>query len=302
MERTIRRVKAATQRLLVFFAFLLLFSASASTLTAKEGESFIVVEKVERLSVYNKYQQEASETERQTISPFAPMRILRANDLFGDGFTRCMQVEVETNIFYLLQDGTGNLKSSGSLGFTRTFRNAVPLFDTIEVLKDNSLQFFPNAAANPEQVRSHQKFVRFFRQQNMSYCLNLNSTGYGWMDFTGREEGKGWKFYKGTSPSGPSIPPGLLQKIQARTNEVNEVLTQLFEYFNNQTHQQKKPPRWNVESSTEAITCTLVGSLPPEDFEQSTLYLFRDIENMTLGANLQVSHFPGKIEIRKGKR
>ena len=81
-------------RLLVLFAFLLLFSVSASTLTAKEGESFIVVEKVERLSVYNKYQQQASETERQTLSPFAPMKILRANDLFGDAPTHCNVKEI----------------------------------------------------------------------------------------------------------------------------------------------------------------------------------------------------------------
>jgi hypothetical protein len=116
------------------------------------------------------------------------------------------------------------------------------------------------------------------------------------MDFTGKEEGKDWKLYKGISPSGPSIPPGLLQKIQARTNEVNEVLTQLFEYFNNQTHQQKKPPRWNVESSWEACMHTL-------KFEED-LNRARSIWSETLRMTTLWATFRALISVNrtKGKR
>src|SRR5713101_4038664 len=109
------------------FAFLLL----VTTLQAQNGSDFLVVENVDHLLVYNKYQQEITDQDSKLLVPFVPMRILKAADFLSDGFTRCMQVEINDEIFFLLKDTEGKLTRSGSLGFESTFHNPTIILDTV---------------------------------------------------------------------------------------------------------------------------------------------------------------------------
>ncbi len=263
------------------------------------GSDFLVVENTDRLQVYNKYQQEAPAKDRQMLVPFVPMKVLRANDMLGDGFTPCMQVEIDGQIVYLLKEKDGTLSHSELLGFEKTFSNATILLDTVRILSDHSIKFSPiNSPA--KQLSANDRVLRVFRHKNATYCrIFTTPPQYGWVDFTGRGEGRDWGLLKSTAPANSSISTVVVQKIRARVIDVNRVLTRLFAFFNDETRQQRQTPQWNVETSRKKILCTLQGRTSGESFEQSTFYLVNDLENIVLGSEFEVAHSPGRIEIRQ---
>ena len=71
---------------------------------ARQHDDYLVVEKVRHLLVYNKYQQEPTPLERGNLAPYVPIRIIAKTDVLSDGFTPCMKVDVNGNVFYLVQE------------------------------------------------------------------------------------------------------------------------------------------------------------------------------------------------------
>jgi hypothetical protein len=258
---------------------------------------FLIVQNVEQLSIYNKYQQAASALERQLLVPCVPMRIIRPNDMLGDGFTPCMQVEIDGQTFYFLKEKNGNLSRSGSLGYEKVFSNATVLLDTVQILTGKSILFSP-INSPVRHISSRDLLVRVFRHQNLTYCRTLDVPPVsGWVDFSEKKEGRDWTTLKQHTSSGTSISL-VSEKIKNRVQEVNRVLARLFRFFNSQTNQQKPTPLWTMESSSNAITCKLEGTMNADQLEQSTFYLVNEIENIALGSEFQVTRSPGRVEIR----
>ena len=262
---------------------------------AKCNDNVLVVENVDRVRVLNRYQQEATTADRKLLLSFAPMKILKPNETLGDGFTRCMQVEVEGEMFYLLKDSSGHLASTGSLGFEKTFSTTI-LPDTVQILTPDAVRLSPIRSA-PLTLAKNALVVRIFRSSKLAYCrtVGLSST-FGWIDFATLKEGRSWTHLKRDSAPGISLY-AFAQKIRERASEVNVVMNALFRFFNNQTHVQKPIPQWTILSSEGAILCTLEGRGMEDEFQQSTLYLSNEIENILLGSAFQVTHAPGRIEI-----
>jgi hypothetical protein len=258
---------------------------------------FLVVEKVEQLSVYNKYQQEASSRERQLLVSCVPMRIIRPNDMLGDGFTPCMQVEIDGETFYLLKENNGSLSRGGSLGYEKVFSNATVLLDTVHAVTGRSLLFSPiNSRAR--RISPGEFVVRVFRHQNMTFCRTLSAPPvFGWIEFSETIDGRDWVVMSHRTSSRAPISR-VSEKIKNRVDEVNRVLARLFRFFNVQTNQQKPTPVWIMESSSSVITCKLEGTVNAGQFEQSTFYLASEIENIALGSEFQVTRSPATIEIR----
>ena len=265
---------------------------------SRAGGDFLVVENIDHLQVYNKYQQEASAKDRQVLVPFVPMKILNANDVLGDGFSFCMQVEIDGQIFYLLKDKNSSLLRSELLGFCKTFSNTTALLDTVQILTGQTITFSP-ITSSVRTLQTGEKVFRVFGYQNTSYCRTLDtSPQFWWIDFRGKNNGKHWSILKRIAPINFSISSDVVHKTRARIEEVNRVLKSLFSFFNSQTRQNKPPPQWNIESSRKAILCTLQGTTGNE-FEQSTFYLVNDLENILLGSEFEVIHTPTRIEIRQ---
>ena len=259
---------------------------------------FLVIENVDRLQIYNKYQQEATRQELQMFVPFIPMRILNANDVMGDGFVRCMQVEVEGQVFYLLKDKDGRLIHSGPLGFEKAFSNAIIILDTAQILTDNSVQVKPSGSP-ASHLSMGTTVLRVFRHQGSTYCRTLSGPRvFGWVNFSAKREARSWRVLKRLSSVNATTSSLVVQRVRTRMSDMNHVLVHLFGFFNVQTNKQKQPPQWNVEASGKTILCTLRGTDNPGHFEQSTFYLVNEIENIVLGSGFEVAHSPGRIEIR----
>jgi hypothetical protein len=279
----------------ILFALTFLIPTSPSV----AGTDFLVVEKVERLQIYNRYQQEATSRERQRVVPFVPMKILKSDDVLGDGFTRCVQVEIDGEIFFLLKDKQGEIIRPGPAGFVETFRNVSVLLDTIRIRSNTSIAFMPVNSANQHSLSIGEIVVRIFRHGDRTYCRMPGMyPAFGWIDFSGKKEGREWEVLRRMAPVSESIPNEILNRVRTKVDEVNSLLARLFEYFNTQSHQQKPAPQWTVETSGKVISCMLQGTAITDGFQESTRYLINDIENIVLGTELQVVHSPGRIEIR----
>ncbi|MFN0158471.1 MAG: hypothetical protein ACKVRP_10415 [Bacteroidota bacterium] len=262
------------------------------------GPDYLIVEHTDRLTVYSKYQQETTGQERQMIAPYVPMKILKADDHLSDGFTRCMQVEINGEVFYLLKQKNGGLVHSGPLGAEENFRIVTVVADTVQVLSDNSVRFAPMKSAG-RTLPAGQKVVRVFRNRNGKYYGTLNTPlTYGWLNLTGTKEGRDWKTVREIATALDSLPAAVIERVRARLDEANRVLVNLFQHFNGELNQQLQAPRWNIESSAKAIICTLHTTFPPEQFHQSTQYLLKDIENIALAGNLTVAQSSGTITLR----
>ncbi len=258
---------------------------------------YLLVERVDRLVIQNKYQQDVTGKEQQLLTPFIPIRILKADDLLGDGFTRCMKVEIGGEVFYLLKDESGKLARSGALGFERTYSNTSELLDTVQV-NVSSLRFSP-PGSSPRAIQAAQKLVRIFRHGAQTFCeIPGNPTQYGWVDFSGTKEGKEWKLERSIIKVLQSIPSDIIQKIQTRLDETNRVLSRLFGHFNRETGLQKTPPQWTSEILPKSMSCTLTGTTSVEAYDLSTRYLLKDVENLVLGSGLEVVSTSGKLVVR----
>ena len=298
MERAAGKVKPAVfDRSFLAVIFLTFFFCS-SFVFARSGADYLIVEKPQNLSILNKYQQEVSQKEREVFVPFGPMKILHDDEVLTDGYTRCMKIDIGGAQFFLLKNSDGKLTRSASLGFERTFHGSREFLDTIQILRNNSIQC---SLFNVRRfsLQSGQKALRVFDYQNKTYCRILNGTSFlfGWINFSRKQEGKDWKRIA-HEVSTNAISSDILQQIQHKTDEVNSLLSKLFDYLDSATHRQKISPQWKVNASGDRVICELQGNYQSDKFQQSTLYLAKDIQNIVLSSNLQVEHLPGKITIK----
>jgi len=262
---------------------------------AQTTDDVLIVRRVDRLSAFNKYQQQLTDRDSGLLKPFVPMRVLNPNALLGDGFTRCMQVEVNGQQVFLLTEEDGRLRRNGSLGFEKIFRDAALLSDTIQILRGNPA-FTPPTGTPKKNLRVGEKLVRCFRTPEGTYCGLSDGSQYGWVNFAALKEGRDWKILR-ASVSADSISRGIAEKIHSRIGEINRTWSDLFGYFNEQTNQSRPTPSWSVKSTRSSITCVLSGS-NPDEFRRSTLYLLKDLENIVLGSGLTVSHLGDRITIQ----
>jgi hypothetical protein len=288
--------RGCRSRRAVVVALLALY-ANQSALAA----DFLVIEHVDRLHVYNKYQQEATRTDRLPLVPFVPMRILNADDVMGDGFSRCMQVDVGGAVLYLLKDKDGALMHTDPLGYEKTFTNATILLDSVVILADRKIRFNP-VGVQPSRLPAGTLLFRFFRYRGSSYCGTTTSPQqFSWVSLSNSDTGRTWRAHLPVTSSKPITVTQIEQKVRARLQEANHALVRLFRFFSERTGTLRQPPQWGLEMSGGAIRCTLGGAEDPVDFEESTLRLANEIENAVLGSGFTVLPVPGSIEIRPGR-
>ncbi len=269
------------------FSFLLLAPGKST-----HSADFLVVENAGRLVFYNKYQQQPGERERLMMRPHSAMRIIKNDDILADGFTHYMQVELQGEQLYLLKDNDGNLAGSGGLGRVQLYTGVTVSYDTIRVI----------TPINSSLGRLHPggKLLRIFRNNKTMYVHTISSNpSYGWIDLSEKKQGRDWDVVKSSPPRTGTepLPETVTRNIRMKLDETNKVLARLFEHFNSQSGQTRQAPQWKLAPSGKAMVCTLEGTITGEAFRESTLRLANEIETLVLGAGVQVSSAPGRIEI-----
>lgn len=277
----------------------ILVALLCAALPAFSASVYLVAERPDHFLVYNKYQQTITPRERALLAPFVPMRIVRNNDVLGDGFTPCTTVEIGGELFYLVKGKDGELVGAERAGALKRFSDAVVLGDTITILTSGSYSIALPAGDARKSIRRGERLVRYFLEGDRTFVGTMDpSPIYGFVRLPASARRQSWEIARSAGELSAAIPQRVLTAIQQNLDEVNRVYQGLYSFFNRQTGQQRPIPHWVVSSSKGLIVCTLQNRPSGADLTQSTRYLVKDLENAVLGTALRVSGSPDHIEIR----
>ena len=164
-------------------SYLVFLALALTPRSFANGESdFLIIEQVRSLTIFNQYQQQATQQEKALLLLFVPFKILDANDLLGDGFTPCMKVEVGGKVLYVEKNEDGSLLGVDQSGFQKTCRNATVLGDTIDILKSNRVMLADVQQTHKSFLEKGIRIVRVFSHDGLTYAKLIRSVeSYGWV-------------------------------------------------------------------------------------------------------------------------
>jgi hypothetical protein len=308
MERIIGEVSSSQDikfaQIIGTLAFFLiasvLFTLHVQAQHSKTAAEYLIIEHVDQLLVYNKYQQRITKQEKGAFVPFVPMRILESNGVLSDSYTQCMKVELNRNIYYLIKNNGTTLMGAEKLGLNQIYRNVVLLQDTVQlIIKSNAVLISPDYTQRIA-LRKGEKLVRYFQDDDLTYIRPLAAPiRFGWarlggMVYTTPLQGKELDEHTRTG-----IQDKTLERIEMKFSEVNTLLINIFMYFNKQSFQKKGVPQWHSFESERSITYVLEPQSYRSSFPESDRYLSRDVDNILIGSSYIMTYVPGKIEIRQ---
>lgn len=268
------------------------------TAPAQTQADFLLVERPHELRIRNQYQQEMSPAEKAGLVAFSPFKILKADDLLGDGFTPCMKVEADGVLFYLQKETDGTLLGGASAGFCEAVRSAIPLSDTVQIVAKNGVAFTNPQKTQRATLARGTTVVRVFRRKEWTYGKTVSPERFGWLRLDVNGEGKEWTVVKQHRPTASEQLSRVLPKVEVKVNDVNTKLARLFDHFSRTTRTPVQAPRWKLRTDPDSIVCVLESSLDPQAFAESSTLLGKSLEAVLLGTTLHVLTSPGRIAIR----
>ncbi|MGA9121357.1 MAG: hypothetical protein WB699_18460 [Bacteroidota bacterium] len=268
--------------------FVLLMVATGVADSGRKGSDVLLVEHPEKLTVLNQYEQTATQKELREFQPFAPLMIVNEYAHLSDGYTRCVKVRLDNQLFYLLTEEGGALPGEAGV---QLIRDANWIADTVRT--GHSPIAIERPAGRRTTVGEGALIERFFESRGRAYIRPLaDLTHYGWTD---------WNEVR-------SLRPVLVESVLPRASdstitaivslkidETNSVLEQLYRMFDAQTHRALVAPRWQINSLPGTLVCDLVDSRI--SYEQSARYLAKDIENALLGTGARVDLSAQRITV-----
>jgi hypothetical protein len=259
---------------------------------------YLIVENVDQLLIYNKYQQRISKQEKEQFVPFVPMRILESQLLLNDNYTPCIKIEISGNTFYLIKNDKTTLIGEGKLGFNRFYRNVIVLKDTIKLSTNNDVELTSPDNKNKIILSKGEDIIRFFQNDKQIYVNSLHyPIKYGWIGIANNYMQVAEQENKPGINSQYGPPEVILRQIEMKITEVNSLLVNLVKYFNKQTNKKNAIPQWRLISSKNNLTYVLEPFNCIRYYKESSQYLKRDFDNILLGTNYMTSYTPGRIEI-----
>lgn len=255
---------------------------------------FIIIEQPQRLTILNRYQQQLSSQEKSSLKPFSPYRIITADETLGDGLTLCMRVEADGATLYFVKDDAGELIGGED---AKTFRNVVPLADTITIIKRNAIELFDAAGRKRSPLAEGTRLRRLFQSSRLTYVQVVAGSAFGWVNLRGGENIT-WTIRRAATASAEKSLELLLPDIQRKLSSVNEQLAKLYDVWNRKTSESRTPPQWRLQPGRDTLVATLSGDSLAQFYKESTRWLSKDIELLLLGSRFRVTATTGRIEIR----
>jgi hypothetical protein len=267
---------------------------------ANPKSDFLIIGQARTLIIFNQYQQRATAQEIAELLPFTPFKILKANDVLGDGFTPCMKVEANGKVFYIEKDENGTLHGADQTGFQKMFRDATEPGDTIEIRRSNRLSLSDAQQTRTSALEQGSRVVRIFSHEGLTYVKLLGTAEcYGWVNLSGTAKGRDWDIARLLGVSVADQLHRILPQVQLKVREINVKISRLFTHFNAKASQHQQPPQWQVQQSGATIICVLATNLPFDKFAETTRALSKSFDGILLGTDFRVVSKPGRIVLRR---
>lgn len=262
--------------------------------TEKKGD-FLIISEPSKLSIFNNFEQILTETELNRIPSYSPFLVIKRKETLGDQITETIRCKYQGETIFLLIDEKGNLKSSSSQLYQKTFKNCQIINDTVTLKQTaNIYQKYPSAGP-VTKCSADQSIVRIFRYSSSYYVFIPNIKTYGWIN-------SGPSIFrssaKNTVESKTFNINDIYGIVETRLQAANETYSQYFEFFNDITHQGKSIPQWILHNDGKRLKCTLSSSAQISgQLQKSTRYVLQDIEHMLLGKPFDIQYNSGEIII-----
>jgi hypothetical protein len=265
----------------------------------KQLADFLIIERVDKLLIYNKYQQKIARAEENIFVPFVPIRIINSQAKLNDNYTPCMKVEVLGNVYYLIKDYRSALIGTEKGGYHRVYNDVSLVMDTAQVKANLVHKLDSPSRERHFQLTTTQRFIRFFRMNDWVYVRPISRPSqFGWIPASAFLELPAQDREASSSIKGITLPGKTIQRIETKFDEVNSLFIVLFSRWNRETSQNKIVPRWIVTKTGKTITATLKPETYRDAFPESIQYLIQQLENILTGTNYIITSSPGQLVIR----
>lgn len=257
------------------------------------GVRVLLIERPEKLKVFNQYQQAATAEELRRLAPFTPVIVVRPQEMLPDGYTSSMVVRAEGETFFFVRDTSGGLAGAGGAGRIRSIEGAELLSDTVQA--DAGVTVEPEVGGGQRAARGS-LLQRLFRSGGSIYVRLLSPKGtLGWIH--GAREA-GLRLYHVPESEVRGERSTVESMVRLKIDETNTVLRRLFGLLNRRTGRDLTPPLWRLTPERGALVCEFSGGSPHSTFDGSAGFLAKDLENSLIGTGCRVETGPGLITVR----
>jgi hypothetical protein len=262
----------------------------------QERNTFIIFEDIRPLILYNRYEQQLTQEEKENIPPYSAFEIRTNRTMLSDNFSIASQLQFDGHIMYVLLDSEGQIKNLSQAGEVFIFNRAELIHDTLIVTKNNSASIRDPVKNKPyRDLNKNDRVIRIFSFRNREYVRLLESPVFGWLDTT---DPSVLKRFKLNSTPVKSFSDYDIAQIENYIQRINTQIENLFSVLNESTNQSRRAPKWHLTIFTDKIEC-YIDSYETE-FIQTGIRLQSEIRRLLQNKNLLVSgpadHFT--IEIK----
>jgi hypothetical protein len=257
----------------------------------------ILVQNPGYLRAYDEFQQSLASSQLAMIQSFVPMKVLNARDVLSDGITHCMKVDIDGDIFFLLNDNSGKLAGWNKLGAVRIYKRKFILLDTIKVLVSHKIIFESFPDGSQSYLTTGERCVRYFEDGGSVYikCIGKYPV-FGWIRISGTEEGSLWKKVH-TEEVRSEFSPALHERVYERVQQVNRTLAQVYSVLNRESGKRLTAPQWYADSESESTSFILIPDSAVRLYPKSVELLKTSLQTYLLGTSYNVLVTGNKIEI-----
>jgi hypothetical protein len=276
-------------------ATLLTSGIVASTLQEATRAMYMVVGPVGSLIVFDRYERRLTPEELSMLDSFAPMRVIAPSHIMGDGYSRCMFVEIDDERYYVQIGENGALLVGSGTITPRMFADVMRRDDSVRVVARRGLLLtIPDGREVILQPATVVK--RYFTRGDRSYVGTSDSMRvFGWVP----------QRYGDLEPVGGRGRVHLVagskdtqERITRRLEQVNGYLRRLYIAQSSKSGRHITAPEWTVREDRGDLICTLEGIPTHGAHDASVRMLANEFRGYVLGIDAEVISRPGAIEIR----
>ena len=285
-------------RPLAFLIWTILLTAIFITPVISQTFDVVIIEKPRYLTAYDAFQQSLAPSQLAMFQPFVPMKILNTRDVFSDGLTSCMKIDVDGHIYFLLNNDSGRLVGWDKLGMVKIYKRKTFLQDTISILVSRKIIFQSSADGSRNSLTAGDRCIRYFENNGSLYIKRIGKDpAFGWIRTAGKEEGSLWKNVH-IEEARSEFSSALRERINRRIRQVNQTLAQIYTVLNRESGKRLLAPQWYVDQHTESLSFVLLPESALNSYPQSVEALKILVQTYLLGTSYNAFITGNKIDIK----
>lgn len=258
---------------------------------------YIIIENPESATFYNRYQQQTDISTLPEYGKYLPLRVTDSFGTFSDGLRNYMKVEFSGDTYFLLAQEEFKPTFRSEAGKIVLLKDKNVYLDTITILSGEKMTFrFPDSDKKVS-LNNGDKLFRIFKDVSEFYVYSARLGKYGWVKFPDSEKGKSWSENNLPETVNAELPGynTIMERIKSVTAEYNNILENLYGYFNNKENKNIPAPTWEIKENNGTTDVIFSGDI--ELYNKSYDLMISGIRNIVSTSGLDYKVLSNGIRI-----